>query len=54
LVLRALDISSRYQIRFYDASILAAAHELGCETLFTEDLSHGQIYGSVKVLNPFL
>jgi predicted nucleic acid-binding protein len=41
---------------FFDtiSPILAAAHELGCETLFARDLSHGQIYGSVKVLNPFL
>jgi predicted nucleic acid-binding protein len=54
LVLHALEISTRFQIRFYDASILAAAQELGCDTLFTEDLSHGQIYGSVKVINPFL
>jgi len=54
LVFRALDLSHRYQIRFYDAAILAAAQELGCQTLYTEDLNHGQTYDTVQVINPFL
>ena len=54
LVFRALDLSRRYQIRYYDAAILAAAQELGCQTLYTEDLNHGQTYDSVEVINPFL
>ena len=54
LVFRALDLSHRYQIRFYDAAILAAAQELGCQTLYTEDLNHGQTYDTVHVINPFL
>jgi len=54
LVFRALDLTRRYEIRYYDAAILAAAQELGCQTLYTEDLSHGQTYGTVQVINPFL
>jgi predicted nucleic acid-binding protein len=54
LVLRALDLSDRYQIRFYDAAILAAAQQLGCQTLYSEDLNHGQTYDTVQVINPFL
>ncbi len=54
LVFRALDLSARYQIRYYDAAILAAAQELGCQTLYSEDFSNGQTYDTVKVLNPFL
>lgn len=54
LVLRALDLSQRYQLRFYDAAILAAAQQLGCQTLYTEDLNHGQTYDTVQVINPFL
>lgn len=54
LVFRALDLSGRYRIRYYDAAILAAAQELGCHTLYSEDLSHSQIYDTVQVLNPFL
>lgn len=54
LVFRALDLSTRYQIRYYDAAILAAAQELGCQTLYSEDFNHGQTYDTVQVLNPFL
>lgn len=54
LVFRALDLSARYQIRYYDAAILAAAQELGCQTLYSEDFNHGQTYDTVQVLNPFL
>jgi len=54
LVFRALDLTSRYQIRYYDAAIIAAAQELGCQTLYSEDLNHGQTYDTVQVINPFL
>lgn len=53
LVFRALDLTRRYQIRYHDASILAAAQELGCQILYSEDLNHGQIYDTVQVINPF-
>jgi predicted nucleic acid-binding protein len=43
----------RYQITYYDAAIIAAAERLGAPVLYTEDLNHGQVYGSVKVINPF-
>jgi predicted nucleic acid-binding protein len=54
LVLAATDLSSRYQIAYWDAAIVAAAERLGARVLFTESLSHGQTYGSVTVVNPFL
>lgn len=53
LVIRALEISRRHQIRFYDSAIVAAAQELGCSTLYSEDLNAGQDYGGVRVVNPF-
>jgi len=53
LVMRALEISRRHQIRFYDAAIIAAAQELGCDTLYSEDLNAGQVYGGIRVVNPF-
>lgn len=34
--------------------MLAAARASGASELITEDLSHGQNYGGVKVVNPFL
>ena len=36
-----------------DGAIIAAAEALGAETLYTEDLNDGQLYGSVRVENPF-
>lgn len=52
--LRAIDLSERYQIRYWDAGILAAAERLGAKTLYSEDLNHGQAYGAVTVINPFI
>ena len=54
LVLRAIWLSERYRIDYWDGAILAAAESLGAETLYTEDLSHGQIYGTVQAINPFV
>ena len=54
LAQRAFDINARFGIRYWDAAMVAAALELGCHTIYSEDLSHGQDYGGVTVLNPFL
>lgn len=54
LARHAFVIKTRFQIRYWDAAILAAALELGCHTLYSEDLNHGQNYDGVKVINPFL
>jgi predicted nucleic acid-binding protein len=53
-ILRALELEQRYQISFWDAMIVQAAESAGCEVLYSEDLSHGQEYGRVLVVNPFL
>lgn len=50
---RAVRTSTRFQISYWDAAILAAAEALGAAILYSEDLNHGQFYGSVRVLNPF-
>ena len=44
----------RYQISYWDGAIIAAAERLGARVLYSEDLNHGQTYGSVRVENPFL
>jgi predicted nucleic acid-binding protein len=53
LVLAALDIAERFQLSHFDAQILAAAQRMGCVTVYSEDMNHGQDYGGVHVLNPF-
>jgi predicted nucleic acid-binding protein len=38
----------------YDAFIVAAAVEAGCETLWSEDMQDGQLIdGRVRISNPF-
>ena len=34
--------------------IVASAEEAGCDTLYSEDMEDGAVYGSVRVANPFL
>lgn len=51
--LEALELELRYRINYWDALILSAAEQGGCEVLYSEDMSAGQHYGSVLVLNPF-
>ena len=53
-VLEALDFMERYGISFWDALIVQAAHTAGASVLYSEDLSHGQRYGSVVVENPLV
>jgi len=53
LVKIAVELSQRYRIGYWDAAIIAAAERLEAPIVFSEDLNHGQIYGSVRVLNPF-
>jgi predicted nucleic acid-binding protein len=53
LVERAIEISTRYQISYWDGAIIAAANRLGAKIVYTEDLNHQQIYGKVTALNPF-
>jgi predicted nucleic acid-binding protein len=54
VVRNGIRLSQRYQINYWDGAILAAAETLGVDTLYTEDLNHGQMYGSVRAENPFL
>lgn len=49
----AMRLSLRFDIHPYDAAVVAAAHELGAATLYSEDLSDGQDYDGVRVVNPF-
>lgn len=49
----ALEIHSRFGLSHWDSMILASARELRCATLYSEDLSDGQDYDGVTVVNPF-
>jgi predicted nucleic acid-binding protein len=51
-ILEALDLEARFQISFWDALVVQAAQASGAEILYSEDLSDGQTYGAVQVINP--
>jgi predicted nucleic acid-binding protein len=46
-------LASDHGLSFYDALIVAAAIEAGCDTLFSEDLQNGRSFGRLTVVNPF-
>ena len=53
-ILEALELESSYQLSFWDALIVQAANTAGVEKLYSEDFNHGQMYGSVLAINPFV
>lgn len=54
LVMDAIDAKSRFRISYWDAAILTAAKQMGCQIVYSEDLNHAQDYDGVRVVNPFL
>jgi len=50
---QAVAIHTQHKISLWDGAIVAAAKKLGTTTLYSEDMSHGQIFDGVQVINPF-
>jgi predicted nucleic acid-binding protein len=53
LISDAIHIQERYRLSWFDSLIVSAAQQAGCHTLYSEDLQHGQQFGSVRVMDPF-
>jgi predicted nucleic acid-binding protein len=51
---RALKLYSSKSVGFYGAMIIQAAVDLGCKTLYSEDLQDGQQFGALTIKNPFV
>lgn len=49
----ALELSGDHRLQIYDAIILAAADEAGCNLLLSEDMHDGFAWRGVTVTNPF-
>ena len=49
---RKLELEARYKLSFWDALVVQAAYVAGAEILYSEDLSDGQRYGTLRVKNP--
>ncbi len=54
LFAEALHLHAQSGLSWYDALIVSAAIQARCDLLFTEDLQHGQRFGTLQVRNPFL
>ncbi len=52
-VLSAIETRERLGISFWDAMIVHSAAALGCDVLYSEELSHGQRYDGVLLVDPF-
>lgn len=52
-VLRTIALQKESKLSFWDAMIVHAAAELGCDVLWTEDLSDGQVIRGVRIRDPF-
>ncbi|MBH9579017.1 PIN domain-containing protein [Inhella proteolytica] len=46
-------VESRWGLNYWDALMVAAAQQQGCELLLTEDLQHDQQIDSLRIVNPF-
>lgn len=53
LLLAAIRRAASARISFWDAQVVQAALDAGCEILYSEDLGDGQMFGSLRVVNPF-
>lgn len=53
LVLRARAIRKTASVSHWDAQIIAAAADAGCERILTEDLQHGQAIAGIRIESPF-
>jgi predicted nucleic acid-binding protein len=49
----AVALARDHRFAFYDALIVAAALEAGCDTLFSEDMHHGGTFKGLTIIDPF-
>jgi predicted nucleic acid-binding protein len=54
LIRRGVELRKKYQVHFWDATLIAAAEQAGCEALYSEDFQHGMTFGNVRVENPLI
>jgi predicted nucleic acid-binding protein len=54
IVRTALRGAAAYQLSWFDAHLWAYAEHYGLSPLYSEDFQHDRLYGTVRVLNPFV
>lgn len=50
----ALRVCARYRLAYFDGQILAAALAAGVNTVYSEDMQHGQIVEGLRIVSPFV
>jgi predicted nucleic acid-binding protein len=50
----ALRGAAAYQLSWFDAHLWAFAEFYGLDKLYSEDFQNGRIYGTVRIVNPFV
>jgi predicted nucleic acid-binding protein len=50
----AVTLARDHSFSFYDALIVAAAIEAGCDKVYSEDMQHGRRVGGLVIVNPFV
>ena len=53
MISEAMRLSEATKLNIYDASIVAAALEAGCNAVLSEDMQDGQKFGALTIMNPY-
>lgn len=53
LVRRAATTAAAHELSIFDAMVLEAAADGGCQKILTEDLATGSLLRGVQIVNPF-
>lgn len=52
-IVGAVDLHRMHALSFWDALVVRAAEQSGCDTLYSENLQPGRTFGPVRIVNPF-
>ena len=53
LLTSAIALQQKTRLSFWDAMVVQAAIDSGCDKLYSEDMNAGQRFGSLVIVNPF-
>lgn len=46
-------LAAAHRLPFYDALVVVAARDAGCDVLYSEDLQNGRVFDGLRVVDPF-
>ena len=53
-LIAGIELHRLYTISFWDAFVIQAARTAGVQILYSEDLQRGRMFGSARLVDPFL